>query len=88
MRALVVHDWAKFEDLPIEDDWPVPQTLPGTVRIRTQAAGVNFALSLRVQGKYQLKPPLPHVPGNEVAGVVTEVPMAEWVPVGRVPALP
>ncbi len=73
MRALVVHDWTTFEELSIEDDWPVPPTVPGTIRIRTQAAGANFALSLRVQGKYQIKPPLPHVPGNEVAGFVTEV---------------
>lgn len=73
MRALVVHDWAKFEDLPVEENWPAPLVGPGTVRIKTQAAGTNFALSLRVQGKYQIKPPLPHVPGNEVAGVVTDV---------------
>lgn len=73
MRALVVHEWTKFENLKIEDHWPVPATAPGMVRIRTQAAGMNFALSLRVEGKYQVKPPLPHVPGIENCGYVSEV---------------
>ena len=73
MRALVVRQWTKFENLHIEDDWPSPVVEPGSVKIRTQAAGMNFGLSLRVEGKYQIKPPLPHVPGIEVAGYVSEV---------------
>jgi len=73
MRALVVREWTQFKNLKIEDDWPRPVLEPGTVRIRTQAVGVNFALSLRVEGKYQIKPDLPHVPGNELCGYVMEV---------------
>src|SRR6202011_2210220 len=61
------------ENLSIEDDWPSPKVEPGTVKIRTQAVGMNFAMSLRVEGKYQIKPPLPHVPGIEICGYVTEV---------------
>jgi|SRR5450830_105856 len=72
MRALVVREWTQFENLRIEDNWPSPDIQPGTVRIRTQAVGMNFALSLRVQGKYQIKPQLPHVPGIDACGVVTE----------------
>jgi NADPH2:quinone reductase len=34
---------------------------------------MSFATSLVVHGKYQRRPPLPFVPGTEVAGVVTEV---------------
>ena len=34
---------------------------------------VNFPDLLTVQGKYQIKPPLPFIPGTEVAGVVTAV---------------
>ena len=41
------------------------------MRIQVQAAGVSFATSSVVQGKYQRKPPLPFVPGTEIAGVVT-----------------
>lgn len=73
MRALVVREWTTFDKLRIEDDWPEPDVLPGTVLVRTQAVGVNFATSLRVQGKYQVKPLLPHVPGNELCGIVEQV---------------
>jgi NADPH2:quinone reductase len=73
MRALVVREWTKFDNLRIEDDWPEPVAVPGMVKIRTQAAGMNFAMSLRVEGKYQVKPPLPHVPGIENAGYVSAV---------------
>ena len=73
VRALVVREWTKFENLQIENDWPVPEAGPGMVRVRTQAAGMNFALSLRVEGKYQVKPALPHVPGIENAGYVSAV---------------
>lgn len=73
MRALVVREWTAFENLQIEENWPAPRILPGTVRIRTQAVGMNFALSLRVQGKYQIKPPLPHIPGIDACGIVTEI---------------
>ncbi|MES2363275.1 MAG: NADPH:quinone oxidoreductase family protein [Pseudomonadota bacterium] len=73
MRALVVHQWTSFENLKIEESWPMPVIQPGTVRIRTQAVGMNFALSLRVQGKYQIKPDLPHVPGIDACGIVTEI---------------
>ncbi len=46
---------------------------PGQVRIRVRAAGVNFVDALFVQGRYQIQPPLPFVPGSELAGEVTEV---------------
>jgi len=73
VHALVVREWTRFENLKIEADWPAPSVQPGTVKIRTQAVGMNFALSLRVEGKYQIKPPLPHVPGIECCGYVTEI---------------
>lgn len=49
---------------------PTPEPAPGEVRIRIQAASLNFPDILIVQGKYQFKPPLPFVPGAEFAGVV------------------
>jgi NADPH2:quinone reductase len=42
-----------------------------TVDVR--AAGVNFFDTLLVQGKYQVKPAFPFVPGAELAGVVSKV---------------
>lgn len=72
MRGVLVKEWTEFKNLAIAD-CPPPDLGPGQVRIRTQAAGVSFATSLIVAGKYQRKPPLPFVPGTEVAGIVTEV---------------
>jgi NADPH2:quinone reductase len=43
------------------------------VRIDVAAAGVNFVDGLICQGSYQLKPPVPFVPGSEVAGTVSAV---------------
>ncbi|KJE90442.1 quinone oxidoreductase-like protein 2 [Capsaspora owczarzaki ATCC 30864] len=42
------------------------------VRIGIRACGVNFADTLMVEGLYQVKPPLPFVPGAEIAGIVLE----------------
>lgn len=45
----------------------------GQVRLRVRHAGVGFALSLFVSGRYQRKLPLPFTPGTEAAGEVLEV---------------
>ncbi len=49
---------------------PTPQPAAGQVRVRIEAASLNFPDLLIVQNKYQLKPALPFVPGAEFAGVV------------------
>jgi NADPH:quinone reductase len=49
---------------------PTPQPQAGEVRVAIRAASLNFPDLLIVQGKYQMKPPLPFVPGSEYAGVV------------------
>ncbi|MEC9153839.1 MAG: NADPH:quinone oxidoreductase family protein [Pseudomonadota bacterium] len=71
MRGVLVKEWTEFENLTLEE-CPAPELKSGEVRIRTQSAGVSFATSLVVSGKYQRKPPLPFVPGTEIAGIVTE----------------
>ena len=45
----------------------------GEVRVAIRAASLNFPDLLIVQNKYQMKPPLPFVPGSEYAGVVEAV---------------
>jgi NADPH2:quinone reductase len=49
---------------------PTPVPAAGEVLIEIQAASLNFPDLLIVQNKYQMKPPLPFVPGSEYAGVV------------------
>jgi NADPH:quinone reductase len=64
------------------DEWGMPHTLKlkdlqlaapaaGEVQVEVHAAGVNFPDVLIIQKKYQVQPPLPFVPGAELAGVVT-----------------
>ncbi len=52
---------------------PTPEPGCGEVRLRIEAASLNFPDLLIVQNKYQMKPPLPFVPGSEYAGVVEAV---------------
>lgn len=52
---------------------PTPQPGPGEVRIAVEAASLNFPDLLIVEGKYQVKPALPFVPGAEYAGRVDAV---------------
>ncbi|MDO9075236.1 MAG: NADPH:quinone oxidoreductase family protein [Rubrivivax sp.] len=52
---------------------PTPEPGPGQVRIAIHAASLNFPDLLTVHGKYQVKPPLPFVPGSEFSGLVDAV---------------
>ncbi|MFG6466343.1 NADPH:quinone oxidoreductase family protein [Roseateles sp. BYS87W] len=52
---------------------PSPTLAPGHLRVAVHAASLNFPDLLIVQNKYQMKPPLPFIPGTEFSGVVTEV---------------
>ena len=52
---------------------PTPEPKAGEVRVAIRAASLNFPDILIVQNKYQVKPPLPFVPGSEYAGVVEAV---------------
>jgi NADPH2:quinone reductase len=59
----------ELSELP--DPEPSHPLTPGSgVVVDVHAAGVSFPEVLQTRGEYQLKPPLPFVPGSEVAGVV------------------
>jgi NADPH2:quinone reductase len=72
MKAVVIselgHDFAGCG----MTDLPDPVRAPGQVLIRVRAASLNFPDLLMTEGKYQLKPDLPFVPGMEVAGEVVD----------------
>ncbi len=70
MRAVVCRELSGPQSLSVEE-LPDPQPGPGEVAIAVAAAGVNFADTLMVAGKYQEKPELPFTPGLELAGTVT-----------------
>ena len=71
MRAIVIPRHGPpevFEEQDLEERRLAPQD----VRIRVEAAGVNFADLMGRVGLYPDAPPLPYAPGYEVAGVVEE----------------
>ncbi len=72
MRAVVCQEFAPIDHLVIEER-PDPEPAAGQVVVAVRAAGVNYVDGLFVQGKYQIKPPLPFTPGGEVAGDVVAV---------------
>ncbi len=72
MKSLQVEELGSLDSLHVVD---IPNTpLPDShIRIDIRACGLNFVDSLLIEGRYQVKPPVPFRPGSEVAGVVTEV---------------
>lgn len=63
----------KLVDLPEPE--PSHMLTPGQgVVVDVHAAGVSFPELLQTRGMYQLRPPLPFVPGSEVGGVVRSAP--------------
>jgi NADPH2:quinone reductase len=72
MRAIVVDRWMEPAELAVRE-LPDPVVGAGQLGIDVKAAGCNFFDILIVQGKYQVKPPFPFIPGGEIAGVVNAV---------------
>ncbi len=72
MKALLCERWGHYSELRIADV-PKPRLDRGQVRIAVEFATLGFGQTLVVSGKYQRRPPLPFVPGTEVAGHILEV---------------
>lgn len=70
-----MHAWLCSNPVGVDAlEWkeqPTPQPGAGQALVEIKAASLNFPDLLIVQNKYQMKPPLPFVPGAEYAGVVT-----------------
>jgi NADPH:quinone reductase len=70
-------------DLPEPDSPPSHMLSQGSgVLVEVHAAGVSFPELLQTRGQYQIKPPLPFVPGSEIAGIVREASPGASVAVG------
>jgi NADPH2:quinone reductase len=72
MRAVVVDRLMEPQDLRVAEA-PEPELYAGGLAVDVKAAGCNFFDILMAQGRYQVRPPLPFVPGAELAGVVSAV---------------
>jgi NADPH:quinone reductase len=94
MRAIEIADLSGPESALREADLPEPEAshmlTPGRgVLVDVAAAGVSFPEVLQTRGEYQVKPPLPFVPGSEVAGTVRSAPEdSDLSPGDRVAAFP
>ncbi|MGD9883279.1 MAG: NADPH:quinone oxidoreductase family protein [Reyranella sp.] len=72
MRAIQAASLSSIDEYrSVELPMPIPG--PTEVRIRIAACGVGYVDALVALGRYQVKPPLPHVPGGEVAGWIDAV---------------
>jgi NADPH2:quinone reductase len=79
VRAVQITELSGPEQALSLADLPEPEAshmlTPGSgVIVEVKAAGVSFPEVLQSRGEYQVKPPLPFVPGSEVAGVVRSAP--------------
>jgi len=72
MRAVLCHDYA---DPPrfAPAELPSPTPAAGEVLVDVHTAAVSFMDLLMAQGRYQMRPPLPYIPGSDAAGVVSAV---------------
>ena len=71
MKAIVIESFGGPEVLKLAEV-PKPEVRPGTVLVRTRAAGVNFADTHARKGGYSRKD-LPFVPGGEGAGEIEQI---------------
>lgn len=73
MRALVVEELAaEYAGCRVRD-LPDPVAGPGEVLVRVRAGAVNFPDLMQTRGEHQHKPPVPFIPGMELAGDVVAV---------------
>lgn len=72
MKAVLCREWGDPGSLRFEEAASQPLKA-NEARIRVRACGVNFADTLMIAGKYQVKPEFPFTPGLEAAGEVIEI---------------
>lgn len=89
MRAIVCETWDSPDKLELREV-PEPEPGSGEVRLKVIATGLGYVDALTVAGRYQIKPPLPFIPGNEIAGIVdsTGSDVRRLAPGQRVLAMP
>jgi NADPH:quinone reductase len=72
MKAIVCNAFGPLEDV-VYCDVPDPVPKPNQVLVAVRVSSVGFMDTLMIEGRYQLKPPLPYIPGACGAGEVIAV---------------
>ena len=69
MRKFVGSEYGSLDAFALSEG-EIPQPAQGEVRLKVEAAALGFVDGLIALGRYQIRPPLPYVPGGEIAGTV------------------
>jgi NADPH2:quinone reductase len=72
MKTMLVNKLGSLDALTMVE-MDSPALSEGQVRIAITACGLNYVDSLMIEGRYQIKPPVPYRPGSEVVGRITEI---------------
>ena len=72
MKAVVVDEFGPPEKFHFKEV-PIPTPGPEDILVEVHAAGISFVDVLVAQGLYQIKPPLPFIPGAEFSGTIHAV---------------
>jgi NADPH:quinone reductase len=72
MRAVLCTAFEGIKSLSIGET-AAPRPKPDEVLIDVHAASVSYMDYLMISGGYQMRPPLPYVPGTDAAGVVVAI---------------
>ena len=72
MKAIQVAEFGDPARLSVAE---IPERAPSSseVKLHVHGVGVGYFDGLLIKGEYQIKPPLPFVPGSSLSGVVVEV---------------
>lgn len=81
MRAVICDNFDGIDALRV-GEMPEPGPIPGTALVEVRAVPVNFADTLMVSGRYQMKPEFPFSPGLEFSGVVKSSDRVEGIEPG------
>ena len=72
METWRVHEYGSYKDQLTWETCDRPQAGGAAAVIKVQAAGVNFPDLLAISGQYQMKAPMPFIPGQEAMGIIEE----------------
>jgi NADPH2:quinone reductase len=84
MKAWVSGETQGLDGLALEDIDP-PAATEGHLLIKVEFAALNFSDILMIADQYQVRPPRPFTPGQEIAGIVVSAPEGSgWAPGDRI----
>ncbi len=72
MEAYRVHEYGWYKDQLRWEECERPAAGGPAALVKVLAAGVNFPDLLAIAGQYQMKAPMPFIPGQEAMGVIEE----------------